>query len=67
MTFEEMQVEISILMNEFEERPEDVHELYVKLHEKMNELRAFGMPIPEDLVKFEKSLLAEFQAESQGR
>lgn len=67
MTFEEMQVEISILMNEFEERPEDAHELYVKLHEKINELRAFGMPIPEDLVKFEKSLLAEFQAESQGR
>jgi len=67
MTFEEMQVEISILMNEFEDRPEDAHELYAKLHEKISELRAFGMPVPEDLVKFEKSLLAEFQAESQGR
>ena len=67
MTFDEIQAEISILLNEFDERPDDARELYIQLHEKMRELRAFGMPVPADLAKFEKDLLAEFQAESQGR
>ena len=67
MTFDEIQAEISILLNDFDERPEDARELYVQLHEKIRELRAFGMPVPKDLIKFEKNLLAEFQAESQGR
>ena len=67
MTLDELKVEISILLNQFDERPEDAHELYVQLHEKIRELRAFGMPVPEDLARFEKSLLADFQAESQGR
>ncbi len=67
MKLEEIQAEISLLMNQFEERPEDAHELYAQLHEKINELRAFGMPVPQDLIEFEKSLQAEFEAESQGR
>ena len=67
MTFDEIQAEILILLNEFDERPEDAHELYAKLHEKIRELRAFGMPVPADLAKFEQNLLAEFEAESQGR
>jgi len=67
MTLDELQAEISILLNEFDERPEDARELYVQLHEKIRELRAFGMPVPKDLIEFEKNLLAEFQAESQGR
>ena len=67
MTFDEIQTEINILLNEFDERPEDARELYVQLHEKISELRAFGMPVPKDLITFEKNLLAEFHAESQGR
>ena len=67
MTFDEVQTEINILLNKFDERPEDAHELYALLHEKIRELRAFGMPVPKDLIEFEKNLLAEFEAESQGR
>jgi hypothetical protein len=31
--------------------------------EKLNEMKAYGMPLPEDLVKLEAALEAEFAAE----
>jgi hypothetical protein len=31
--------------------------------EKLNELRAYGMPLPADLVAMEKALEAEFAAD----
>jgi hypothetical protein len=40
--------------------PEDRHELYLQLMEKMNELKAYGMPVPEDLLQLEAALEAEF-------
>jgi hypothetical protein len=32
---------------------------------KLNELRAFGMPLPADLVEFERDLEAEFAADKE--
>ena len=31
------------------------------IREKLNEMRAFGMPLPDDLVRLEKELEAEFK------
>jgi hypothetical protein len=45
--------------------PKDRHELYLQLMEKLNELRAFGMPLPQDLVAMEKALEAEFAADKR--
>ena len=45
-----------------ENQPEDPHELYLQIREKLNEMRAFGMPLPADLVAFEKDLEAQFAA-----
>jgi hypothetical protein len=45
-----------------ENQPEDPHELYLQIREKLNEMRAFGMPLPSDLVAFEKDLEAQFAA-----
>lgn len=59
MTFEQMTTEISLLMAQFQDTAEDKPELLVKLHEKLNELRAFGMPVPEDLLQFERDLSRE--------
>jgi hypothetical protein len=33
----------------------------------LNELKAYGMPLPEDLVQFEHDLEAEFAAEKHDR
>ena len=45
-------------------QPQDAHELYELVRQKLNEMKAYGMPLPEDLVQFERDLEAEFLAES---
>jgi len=62
MAFEDLKAELALLINQMENQPEDRHELYEQVREKLNEMRAFGMPVPEDLVRLEEKLEAEFAA-----
>lgn len=66
MAFDDVQAELGILMTRMQNEPEDRHELYLQLMEKLNELKAFGMPLPQDLVDLEKALEAEFVADKRG-
>jgi len=63
MAFDDLEAELALLINQMENQPEDRHELYLQIREKLNEMRAYGMPLPEDLVRFEQELEAEFKAE----
>jgi hypothetical protein len=63
MAFDDLKAELALLINQMESQPEDRHELYLQVREKLNEMRAFGMPLPEDLVKLEEQLEAQFAAE----
>ncbi|MGH6804187.1 MAG: hypothetical protein ACREC3_12595 [Methyloceanibacter sp.] len=65
MAFEDLKAEIALLLNQMENQPEDRHELYLQIREKLNEMLAFGMPLPDDLVRLEKELEAEFRAEER--
>ena len=65
MAFEDLKAELALLINQMENQAEDRHELYLQIREKLNEMRAFGMPVPEDLEKFEAELEAQFQAEQK--
>lgn len=65
MAFEDLKAELALLINQMENQPEDRHELYLQIRERLNEMRAYGMPLPEDLVKFEEELEAQFKAEEQ--
>jgi hypothetical protein len=47
-----------------EDQPENRHEVYFMISERLNELRATGMPVPEDLLKLEAALDEEFAAEN---
>ncbi len=60
MAFDQLKMQISLLLTEMQNEPDDRHEIYLQLHEKLNALKAFGMPLPEDLVKLEQDLEAEF-------
>lgn len=64
MAFEAIKAQISLLLEAMENQPEDKHELYLQLHEKLNEWRATGQPLPEDLVRLERALEAEFAADT---
>ena len=67
MTADDLLSEIARLTSEIEARPENRHELYLALREKLNEIRAMGMPLPDDLVRFERELEAEFAAHQHRR
>jgi hypothetical protein len=65
MAFDQLKMEISMLLTEMQNEPEDPHEIYLALREKLNEMKAFGMPLPEDLVKLERDLEEEFAGEQK--
>lgn len=65
MAFDDVKAELGILLTRMQNEPHDKHELYLQLMEKLNELKAFGMPLPQDLVEMEKALEAEFASEKR--
>ncbi len=66
MSFEALKAEIDLLLQTMTDTPHDSFELYVQLKEKINELRAFGMPPPADLVELEQALDREFSHRGSG-
>jgi len=60
MNRDEIEAEISYLLSQMEHQPEDRHELYMQLQERVHEMQAYGMPIPEDLSRFLRELEEEF-------
>jgi len=65
VSFEDIKAELALLMIEMENQPQDMHELYEKVHEKLAELKAFGMPVPDDLAELEKKLKLYFDEQNQ--
>lgn len=60
MALERLQAEIGLLLGQINNQPQDLHELYEQLHQKLNELKALNQPLPADLVALEQRLLKEF-------
>jgi hypothetical protein len=60
MAFEELKAQIGLLLGEMNEQPEDLHELYLQIHQELNQLRVTGMALPADLLALEQRLLTEF-------
>jgi hypothetical protein len=60
MALDELQAQIAMLVSQINSQPEDIHELYELLHQKLSELRETGQPLPADLIALEKRILAEF-------
>jgi hypothetical protein len=62
MAFEDREEEFGALLGKMQNRPADWRELYELIRQKLGELKAYGMPLPADLVQFEQDLEAEFAA-----
>lgn len=56
MAFEELKASISLILDEIAKRPEDRHVLQEQLREKIAELDKLGLPVPEDIRRFESEL-----------
>ena len=65
MAFEDIQAEIASLLIRMNEQPQDIHEMEVLLREKLNEFRAFGMPLPQDLADLEMLLDQKFSERNE--
>ena len=63
MDLSELEAELNLLLTQMENLPEDRHEFYLQLHEKLSEIRAYGMPVPHDLLRLEQQLEEEFASE----
>ncbi len=65
MAFEDKEAEIGLLLTRMQNEPENRHELYQLIVQQLNELKANGIPLPEDLVRLEKGLEAEFAEDNK--
>ena len=65
MAFENTRAELALLLEQVQDVPEDRHELYLRIMQKLNELKAYGMPLPQDLVDLEHRLESEFAADQR--
>ncbi len=63
MAFDLIKLEIEQLLTDMQNQPQDGHEIYLSVMEKLNQLKATGMPLPEDLVTLEHKLEEEFASE----
>ena len=63
MAFEDKEAQLGMLLGRMRNAPEDWHELYEQVRQTLNQMKATGMPLPQDLVQFEQDMEAEFEAE----
>lgn len=66
MDLEAVKAELSLLLTQMQNEPADSHELYLQIMEKLNEMRAYGMPLPEDLLQLEEALEIEMTRQKLG-
>lgn len=56
MAFEQFRAGIAMLLDEIAANPSDAHEMQEQLREKLSEMQALGLPLPDDLVGLEAYL-----------
>jgi len=60
MAFETLKAEILMLWNDMESQTKDRREVAFEIQEKIGELRAMGMPVPQDLLEVEQAIEEEY-------
>ena len=61
MAFDRLKTEISMLLTQMENQPQNLWELHEQILEKLNELRGLNLPLPADLVELEKKLTRDLE------
>ena len=56
----EIEATVSLLLDDMEGEWGDRHEIFLRIAQTLDQMRAMGMPLPEDLVRMEEELAAEF-------
>ncbi|MEM8570068.1 MAG: hypothetical protein AAGG56_04070 [Pseudomonadota bacterium] len=64
MALEEFRIQLAMLLDSISNQPEDMHELQETLREKLAEMEALGLPLPQDLVGLEDYLEEKLEDEA---
>lgn len=56
MDSKDLAAEMSLLLDEMEGEQGDRHEIYLRVRQLLSNLRAVGMPAPDDLLRLEREL-----------
>lgn len=64
MAFDDLQAEIGLLLTEMEGEQGDRHEIYLRIRQMLDTMKAEGLPLPQNLVDLEEALEAEFSLEA---
>ena len=65
MDREEIEATLSLLLDDMEGEWGDRHEIYLRISQTLDSMRAMGMPLPDDLVRLEDELAAEFVSDNK--
>jgi len=65
MDKQDLKVLASELIQQFESGELERHEIHERLRQTLDGMRAFGMPLPDDLVALEQELDDEFKREAK--
>ena len=65
MEKQDLEVLLSELFQQVESGELERHEIHARLHQTLDRMRAFGMPVPDDLVALEQELSSEFELEAK--
>lgn len=60
MDRDEIEAAVSLLLDDMEGEWGDRHEIFLRIQQTLEQMRAMGMPLPGDLVRMEEELAAEF-------
>lgn len=67
MAFEQFRAGIAMLLDEIAANPSNAHELQESLREKLTEMQALGLPLPDDLVGLEEYLEGDLDRAARRR
>ncbi len=65
MDVQELEAALAVLLDEMEGEQGDSHEIYLRLRQVLDSMRAVGMPLPDDLVRLERDMAADFEEDAK--
>jgi hypothetical protein len=65
MDIQALEAALAVLLDDMEGEQGDSHEIYLRLRQILDSMRAVGMPLPDDLVRLERAMAAEFEEEAK--
>ena len=66
MEEQELENAVALLLDEMQGDLGTSHELFLRLKQTLDQMRAMGMPVPDDLERLERDLDIEFKGDAKG-